>query len=302
MTLLRLSHYGTQDILEKYGVRDSLPSLTSTTGSVFGANANTASSTGLNTILGTKSSKKRLLGVPTSASAIRKSSLESVNRQQQQQDGPSPWEQARRPTRLHVKTSSVSGSRQGTAIDFMKIASSWDRGSRTVRERILQDFIDACRHKTCPQLELELGLGASLFLTRISAWLRLTYLLNYNLSLQMEAIGVFLSASGGSQYLNEFLEIGGALTLLEMISLVQVKESDKASALKLLIHISNAGRRHKEFLCECQAIRAVSDCLARSRFDLTQDYARHLLQELGTGNPKYLMSVYKTLLALLTSP
>ncbi|KNE59616.1 hypothetical protein AMAG_03874 [Allomyces macrogynus ATCC 38327] len=120
--------------------------------------------------------------------------------------------------------------------------------------------------------------------------------------MQMEAISIFLSAAGGSRFLNEFLEIGGVLTLLEMISLPQVKERDKAMALKLLIHIASAGRKHKEFICECQGVRAISECLARSRFDLTQDHARHLLQELGSGNPKYLMQVYKTLLALLTSP
>jgi hypothetical protein len=50
------------------------------------------------------------------------------------------------------------------------------------------------------------------------------YLLNYNLALQMQAISVFLSAAGGGRFLNEFLEIGGVLTLLEMISLLQVKE------------------------------------------------------------------------------
>jgi hypothetical protein len=73
-------------------------------------------------------------------------------------------------------------------------------------------------------------------------------------------------------------------------------------ALKLLIHIANAGRKHKEFICECQGVRAVAECLARSKVDMTQDYSRHLLQVLGMGNPKYLMPVYKTLLSLLTSP
>ncbi|KAI9149707.1 hypothetical protein H9P43_009886 [Blastocladiella emersonii ATCC 22665] len=253
MALLRLSHHGTQEIVQQFSVKDPVPS-------------------------------SRLYGGPGSATSPRRA-LGAAQ--------PSPWDTARLPPR--------NGQRQ-SSVDYMKIASSWDRGSRRVRERLLEDFVENCKHMTGPQLERELGLGASLFLTRVTAWLRLTYLLNYNLAVQMEAIGIFLSASGGTRYLSEFLEIGGALTLLEMISLPQVKERDKANALCLLIHIASAGRRHKEFICECQGIRAVSECLARSRFDLTQDYARHLMQELGTGNPKYLMAVYKALLALLTSP
>lgn len=48
------------------------------------------------------------------------------------------------------------------------------QGGRNVREKILEEFIAHNRNKTGPQLERELGNGASLFLTRISAWLRLT--------------------------------------------------------------------------------------------------------------------------------
>ena len=53
---------------------------------------------------------------------------------------------------------------------------------------------------TGPQLERELNNGASLFLTRISAWLRLTYLLGHDLALQLKALGVFVSASSGNRY------------------------------------------------------------------------------------------------------
>lgn len=48
------------------------------------------------------------------------------------------------------------------------------QGNRTVRERILRDFIKNNKNKTGPQLERELFYGASLFLTRLTAWLRLT--------------------------------------------------------------------------------------------------------------------------------
>ncbi|KAJ3372974.1 hypothetical protein GGF31_001511 [Allomyces arbusculus] len=273
MALLRLSNHGTYAIADKYGLANDANLL---------PNPDRALRDGATSPRRFTRSAAAFLGVGVSDTSNRTNS----------RDGPSPWVSAR--TR--------GKGRVPGPVDFMKLATSWDRGSKSVRERILNDFIHSCRLKTGPQLEQELGLGASLFLTRISAWLRLTYLLNYNLAMQMEAISIFLSAAGGSRFLNEFLEIGGVLTLLEMISLPQVKERDKAMALKLLIHIASAGRKHKEFICECQGVRAISECLARSRFDLTQDHARHLLQELGSGNPKYLMQVYKTLLALLTSP
>ncbi|KAJ3240010.1 hypothetical protein HDU78_002537 [Chytriomyces hyalinus] len=170
-----------------------------------------------------------------------------------------------------------------------------------MRERILQEFVENNKNKTGPQLERELGNGASLFLTRVTAWLRLTYLLNCNISLQLQAISIFISAASGSRFLAEFLEVGGVLTVLELLGLSQVKEADKAEALRLLICIANSGRKYKEFLCESYGVRTVADCLARSRSEITQDYCQNLLYQLGVGNPKFLMQVYKSLLSLLTS-
>ena len=48
----------------------------------------------------------------------------------------------------------------------------------------------------------------------------------------------------------EFLEVGGVLTLLEIIGLKQAKEDDKSEALKNLHYIANAGRKYKELICE----------------------------------------------------
>lgn len=52
------------------------------------------------------------------------------------------------------------------------------------------------------------------------------------------------------QYLMEFLEDGGVLTLLDILSHTQSKEQDKAEALRLLLTVSNAGRKYKEIICE----------------------------------------------------
>ncbi|KAI8922132.1 armadillo-type protein [Powellomyces hirtus] len=184
---------------------------------------------------------------------------------------------------------------------FMQLSRTWDRGNRPIREKILQEFVKHNRNKTGPQLEREFSNGASLFLTRLSAYLRLSYLLGHSLALQMQAINIFISASSGHRFLAEFLEVGGVLTVLEILGLAQVKEPDKAEALRILLSVAQAGRRYKEFICESYGVRAVADCLGRSRSEITQDYARNLLHQLGVGNPKFLMQVYKSLLSLLTS-
>ena len=56
-----------------------------------------------------------------------------------------------------------------------KLLQQWDHGSKSVRSKILQDFITSNHGKTGPELELEFAHAASLFLTRLTAWLRLTY-------------------------------------------------------------------------------------------------------------------------------
>lgn len=48
----------------------------------------------------------------------------------------------------------------------------------------------------------------------------------------------------------EFLEDGGVLTLLDIVNHSQSKEDDKAEALRLLLSVSQAGRKYKEIICE----------------------------------------------------
>ncbi|KAH6577734.1 hypothetical protein BASA62_000715 [Batrachochytrium salamandrivorans] len=184
---------------------------------------------------------------------------------------------------------------------FLQITSTWDRGNRAVRGKILREFVSSNDKKTGPQIEKEFSNGASLFLTRISAWLRLTYLLSYDLALQLRAITIFVSASSGSRFLSEFLEVGGILTVLEILTLTQAKEEDKSEALRLLQRVANNGRKYKEFICESFGVRQVTECLSKSRSEITQDYARNLLSELGMGNPKFQMQVFKGLQSLFTS-
>ena len=51
-------------------------------------------------------------------------------------------------------------------------------------------------------------------------------------------------------FLTEFLEVGGMLTVLEIIGLRSTKEGNKAMALQLLTTIACRGRQYKELLCE----------------------------------------------------
>ena len=52
------------------------------------------------------------------------------------------------------------------------------------------------------------------------------------------------------KFLSEFLEVGGILTLLEILGLKQSKEIDKTQAIILLQCVANSGRKYKELICE----------------------------------------------------
>lgn len=153
---------------------------------------------------------------------------------------------------------------------------------------------------TAPELEQEFDLGASLFLARITSWLRLSYLSDKaSSSLQLNSISIFIGAANGSRFLIEFMEAGGPLTVLEIVRLREGRESDKTEALKLLLQVVNSGRQYKEFLCENGAIRGVAECLGNSPNLATQEASRQVLHKLAIGNPRYSLKVYSSLVALL---
>lgn len=74
----------------------------------------------------------------------------------------------------------MGSSKQQSAISKVtNLLQEWDKGSKVVRAKILVDFIRQNQNKTGPELEQEFAQAASLFLTRLTAWLRLTYPLSY---------------------------------------------------------------------------------------------------------------------------
>lgn len=68
-----------------------------------------------------------------------------------------------------------SAKQQSAISKVMGLLHEWDKGSKLTRRQILEDFIGQNYNKTGPELEAEFAHAASLFLTRLTAWLRLTY-------------------------------------------------------------------------------------------------------------------------------
>ncbi|NXD61588.1 ARMD1 protein, partial [Eolophus roseicapillus] len=187
---------------------------------------------------------------------------------------------------------------------LMVFLQEWDRAHKVARSHILDNFIKRNDSKTEPELELEFSQGASLFLARLAAWLRMTYTYSTCLSKLLRSIGIFLSAASGHRYLIEFLEIGGVLILLEILGLNYQKEEDKRESVKLLQLIADGGRKYKELICESYGVQSLAKFLATSNSAEAQEDTQILLDSLGHSNPKYQNQVYKGLIAVLpcTSP
>uniref|UniRef100_A0A669P8V4 Armadillo like helical domain containing 1 n=1 Tax=Phasianus colchicus TaxID=9054 RepID=A0A669P8V4_PHACC len=178
---------------------------------------------------------------------------------------------------------------------LMIFLQEWDSAHRVARSHILDNFIRSNNGKTEPELELEFSQGASLFLARLAAWLRMTYLCAPK---QVTFLALFLHLCR-RRYIIEFLEIGGVLTLLEILGLNHLKEEDKRESVKLLQLIADAGRKYKELICESYGVRSLAELLATCSSAEAQEEAQILLGSLGRGNPKYQNQVYNGLLAVL---
>jgi hypothetical protein len=192
----------------------------------------------------------------------------------------------------HVKVSKHVSSRKhvlngGSAVDLSTLLREWDAGKKETRIKILRALVVRNQQKTGAELEMEYGNGASLFLTRITAWLRLTYLLGVEVALQLQAIHIFLSAASGHRFLTEFLEVGGVLTVLEILNLRQLFEEDVVEALQILHTVATTGRPYKELICEMAGVDAILHCLRKSRTETQCEACRLLLITLGRGNPTY---------------
>ncbi|XP_029474728.1 armadillo-like helical domain containing protein 1 isoform X2 [Rhinatrema bivittatum] len=182
---------------------------------------------------------------------------------------------------------------------LMAFLQEWDNGNKTTRSNILNDFIILNQGKTGPELEQEFSQGGSLFLARLTTWLRLSFMFGTCLNELLQAISIFLSAASGSPYLLEFVEVGGILTLLEILGLKEQKEENMREALNLLQILASSGRKFKELICESYGVRGIAETLAMTRSEEVREQAQQLLECLAQGNPKYQNQVYKGLIAVL---
>ncbi|XP_007977197.1 armadillo-like helical domain containing protein 1 isoform X3 [Chlorocebus sabaeus] len=182
---------------------------------------------------------------------------------------------------------------------LLSFLQEWDNAGKVARSHILDKFIETNQGKTAPELEQEFSQGASLFLVRLTTSLRITYVTDSCLEKLLRSIGIFLSAVSSNRYLIEFLEVGGVLTLLEILGLEKIKEEAKKESVRLLQVIANSGRTYKELICESYGVRSIAEFLAKSKSEETQEEVQVLLDSLVHGNPKYQNQVYKGLIALL---
>lgn len=188
-----------------------------------------------------------------------------------------------------------------TTIEIKRFLQQWDDSPKQNRVEILRSFNKNNENKTAPELDQILGNCASLFFTRITAWLRLSYMNGFYLEVQLKTLNLFLGAASGQKFLTEFIEVGGVLTLLEIIGLSKITENDKEQALKLLHKITSIGRKYKELVCESYGVRAVCECLTKSESLACQEACRRVLLNLANGNPRYLNQIYKAMIMLLKS-
>jgi len=120
---------------------------------------------------------------------------------------------------------------------------------------------------------------------------------------QILAINIFLKSAGGLSFVEQFIDVGGPLALLDIIALKQAPDNCKTCAIQCLINLADRGIRYKAILCESNCIKIVTECLARSDDEYTRVEARELLLELGTtaANKKWSRQVYIAFIALLAS-
>lgn len=68
----------------------------------------------------------------------------------------------------------MSAKQQSATNQFNHLLKEWDKGSVPLRRKVLIEFVKKNQNKTGTELEEEMAHSASLFFTRVTAWLRIT--------------------------------------------------------------------------------------------------------------------------------
>ena len=143
-----------------------------------------------------------------------------------------------------------------------------------------------------------MGHRTALLFARFSAALRLRFN-RPGVGLILDGICRFTAATGGLEHIEDLVDSGAVMTVIELIGLESPTEPDKVSALKVLLSVARSGIETKEILCKTGAIRIICECLAKAETDECQTECNKLLECLSTGNPNYVGAIYRALIALL---
>eukprot|EP00232_Nephroselmis_pyriformis_P019006 CAMPEP_0182893660 /NCGR_PEP_ID=MMETSP0034_2-20130328/24609_1 /TAXON_ID=156128 /ORGANISM="Nephroselmis pyriformis, Strain CCMP717" /LENGTH=319 /DNA_ID=CAMNT_0025027415 /DNA_START=35 /DNA_END=991 /DNA_ORIENTATION=+ len=216
--------------------------------------------------------------------------------------GPDPASNSLKGGNKHAKESTA-------ATTLETILRKWDRANKVQRQKIMASFVARNAHKSGPQLEREYGNGASLFLTRVSAWLRITYLVGYAVAEALQVISIFVEASSGHRFLTEFIEVGGLVTVMDILSVPTLAPDVKLQACRLLQQVANQGRGCKELMCELNGADVALHFFLSCDFEDEGEgghylplHAQQLIVTLGRGNPNYADLVMQSALGGLGAP
>ena len=172
----------------------------------------------------------------------------------------------------------------------------WDASSKYTRKRILDQFLqEYSSGDRVVDMERELGSSASLFLSRISSWLRITCCKEKEShQTTLHVISLFITGSPNTRFLLEFLQVGGLATLLQLLK-TTLDERIRQSILKIIRHIGSGGRSFKENICDNHGIEIIVEIAEKASSDQLRDVLIHL----GFGNPNNAERIQKGLIQLL---
>ena len=183
----------------------------------------------------------------------------------------------------------------GTA---QQLIAQWDRSSRPQRIDLLSRFIARHGGSTAAETEEALGPAALLFFSRIVTWMRLTYQLGYELSVQLAALSLLLQ---GQRFLSAFAEAGGTEMVTDILRHARAgggRDDDRRNALVLLIHLANSGRVYRELICDGDGVAHIVASALEEADPKTLEFYSALFLSLGQGNPRKASRVHAGLLAL----
>lgn len=184
-----------------------------------------------------------------------------------------------------------------STIMFKKFSSSWDKGRKRERIKLLTEFVKTyvTNSEKTIDLERDFGGAAALVFNRFMSNLRLSYVLEKNIALQLQAISVFLLYS--SDFTRRFIYLGTGNVLLEILRLKKASENDKRAAVKLFKILAKSGSEGKAHIEEIDLLSVVLEFMASSKDESTSLVIQDFLLEMT--NFCDLKQLHKLLISLI---